>query len=241
MGIRSHEYYSPTWYTTFLETVPAAQTRREVAFISRQMPLASHREILDVCCGPGRHANQLARAGYHVLGIDNNAGAIDRARTLASTTATFRVGDMRRLDTLGERFDGVVNLWASFGYFDDASNAAVLKQMAHVLRPGGRALIDVYHRDHMLSLPASEKSTRGGVQVTTEREWLGKRFRVRLSYSSGASDEFEWRLYTPDELSEVCAAAGLDTVLRCAWFDESLPASAEHARMQFVLERRAAP
>lgn len=238
--MQSHEY-SQAWYSTFLETIPAQQTAREVAFIARQMPLASHGNILDVCCGPGRHANRLARAGYRVVGIDNNAEAIERARADAPTAATYRVGDMRSLDLLGERFDAVTNLWASFGYFDDASNESVLRQIAGVLRPGGRALIDLYNREHMASLPASEMTNRAGETVTTERIWLGNRFRVRLAYSSGASDEFEWRLYTPEELSDICAITGLDTLLACAWFNESLPASAEHARMQLVLERRDAP
>ena len=238
--MQSHAY-STAWYSTFLDTIPAEQTASEVAFISRQIPLASHGKILDVCCGPGRHANQLARAGYRVFGMDNNAAAIARAREAAPDSATYREGDMRRLDALGERFDGVISLWASFGYFADATNEAVLRQIASVLRDGGRALIDVYNRDHMVSLPASESGSRAGMHVTTERVWLGKRFRVRLAYSSGESDEFEWRLYTPDELSDICAAAGLDTLLACAWFNESLPASAEHARMQLVLERRDAP
>ena len=236
----SHEY-SQSWYSTFLDTIPAEQTAREVAFIARQMPLASHGTILDVCCGPGRHANQLARAGYRVIGIDSNAAAIERARVDAPPAATYRVGDMRSLEVLGERFDAVTSLWASFGYFDDATNEAVLRQIAGVLRPGGRALIDLYNREHMLSLPANEISSRGGMTVTTERIWSGNRLRVRLAYSSGVSDEFEWRLYTPDELSDVCASAGLNTRLACAWFNESLPASAEHARMQLVLDRGDAP
>ncbi|HEY7567275.1 MAG TPA: class I SAM-dependent methyltransferase [Gemmatimonadaceae bacterium] len=232
----SHEY-SPAWYSTFLDTIPIGQTEREVAFISRQMPLESHGKVLDVCCGPGRHANRLARAGYRVVGIDNNAAAIERARAAAPEAATYRVGDMRNLEVLGERFDAVTNLWASFGYFDDATNEAVLRQIAGVLRPGGRALIDLYNREHMLSLPASEMTSRDGMTVTTERFWTGNRLRVRLAYSSGASDEFEWRLYTADELSELCSLAGLTPVLTCAWFTETLPASAEHARMQLVLER----
>jgi SAM-dependent methyltransferase len=233
----AHEY-SPSWYSTFLETIPAEQTARETAFIARQMPLVSHGDVLDVCCGQGRHANQLARAGYRVLGVDINAAAIERARADAPRAATYRVGDMRSLDVLGERFDAVTNLWASFGYFDDATNEAVLRQIAGVLRPGGRALFDLYNREHMLSLPASEITSRAGTTVTTERIRLGNRFRVRLAYSSGASDEFEWRLYTPAELAHICATVGLDTLLVCAWFNESLPASAEHARMQLVLERR---
>lgn len=233
----SHEY-SQSWYSTFLETIPAEQTAREVAFISRQMPVVSHGTILDVCCGQGRHANQLARAGYRLVGIDSNAAAIERARQTAPQTATYQAGDMRKLGALGETFDGVINLWASFGYFDDVTNEAILRQIAAALRHGGRALIDVYNRDYMMSLPAKDIAVRRGIEVTTDRIWTGNRFGVRLQYSSGARDEFEWRLYTPDELSKICAAAGLATVLACAWFNESLPASAEHARMQLVLERR---
>lgn len=237
--MQSHEY-SRDWYSTFLDTIPEQQTEREVAFIARQVPLASHRDILDVCCGPGRHANKLAVAGYRVVGIDSNATALERARQTAPETATYREGDMRKLVALGKTFDGVINLWASFGYFDDATNQGILRQIAAVLRHGGRALIDVYNRDYMASLPANDIAMRGGLEVTTDRFWTGNRFRVRLQYSSGARDEFEWRLYTADELSQLCAAAGLDTVLACAWFDESLPASAQYARMQLVLERRSA-
>lgn len=230
--------YSPAWFATFMETIPAEQTASEVAFITRQFPLASHGRILDVCCGQGRHSNQLAHAGYRVVGIDSNAAALARARETAPKTATYREGDMRSLEALSERFDGVINLWASFGYFDDATNEAVLRQIACVLRPGGRALIDVYNRDYMRTLPATDTVERAGIQVAAKRAWLGNRLRVELTYSAGGGDRFEWRLYTPDELSQLCATVGLDNVLACAWFNESLPASAERARMQLVLERR---
>ncbi len=232
----THEY-SGAWYATFLDTIPAAQTANEVAFIRRQLPVKSYRSILDVCCGQGRHANPLGQAGYRVVGIDSNAAALERARKTAPNWATYREGDMRRLEELGETFDAVINLWASFGYFDDATNGAVLCQIASVLRPGGRALIDVYHRDHMLRLPETDTAERAGTVVTTRRSWLGNRLRVELTYATGGGDQFEWRLYTPDELSQLCAAAGLRTVLTCAWFTETLPASPEHARMQLVLER----
>lgn len=238
--MQAHEY-SAKWYSTFLETIPAEQTASEVAFISRQMPLVSHSSILDICCGPGRHANRLALGGYRVVGIDNNADALVRARAAAPASATYREGDMRRLDLLGERFDGVINLWASFGYFDDATNEAVLRQIAAALRPGGRAVIDVYNREHMLTLPASDTTERTGARVATKRTWLGNRLRVNLIYATGGSDEFEWRLYTPSEFSQVCNSVGLETLLACAWFNESLPASAEHARMQLVVQRGETP
>jgi SAM-dependent methyltransferase len=230
--------YSPDWYAIFLDSIPEAQTQAEVAFITRQLPLASHQTILDVCCGPGRHANALARHGYRVLGVDNNASVIARARSTAEPGALFQQVDMRRIDSLTQQFDGVISVWASFGYFDDVTNAAILRQIAAKLRPGGRAVIDVYNRAHMTTLPTAESAMRAGVQVSTQRVWLGNRLRVRLSYDSTSGDEFEWRVYTPDELTMLCSSVGLDPLLSCAWFTEALPPSAEHARMQLVLERR---
>jgi 2-polyprenyl-3-methyl-5-hydroxy-6-metoxy-1,4-benzoquinol methylase len=58
--------YSPTWFELFLETQP--YTAEEVAFVARNLPDPSHHRILDVCCGPGRHARPLAEQGYEVDG-----------------------------------------------------------------------------------------------------------------------------------------------------------------------------
>ena len=229
--------YSPEWYSIFLDVISPAQTEAEIAFIMRQLPLESYPAILDLCCGPGRHAIPLARRGYRVLGIDNNAAQISRAAALAPPGSAFQTHDVRDLASLTGEFDGVINMWASFGYFDDATNSEILRQVSARLRPGGRAIFDVYNRDHMRTVPASEATERQGNAVKTKRRWLGNRLRVELTYGTGAGDEFEWHVYTPSEFTAACAAAGLETVLSCSWFDESLPASVEHARMQFVLER----
>jgi SAM-dependent methyltransferase len=232
--------FSSEWYSIFLEPIARENTEAEVALIERQLPPAKFPELLDVCCGPGRHARPLAERGYRVTGVDANACAIARARSDSPPGATFRVLDMRELDSLGESsFDGVTNLWHSFGYFDDAGNKEVLRQMAARLRPGGRALLDVYNRDHMKTLPLVESFERGGKLVRSTRSWRGSRHRVELEYESGVRDELEWRLYSPLEFAALAGAAGLAVRLSCAWFRESLSPSAEHARMQFVLQKRA--
>lgn len=230
--------FSPEWYSIFLNTIAPAQTDVEVAFIARQLPVETHPRILDVCCGPGRHANPLARLGFSVTGIDHNAAQISRAIAAAPETATYQTHDMRDLASLDGGFDGVINMWASFGYFDAATNDRILADMAAIVRPGGRVIFDVYNRDHMRRLAASETVERNGVTVRTKRSWSGNRMRVRLTYGTGAGDDFDWQLYTPAELAAACRQAHLEPLLTCAWFDETLPASAEHARMQLVLERR---
>ncbi len=218
--------FSQEWYETFLDQIPREQTKAELAFIERQLPLLSHPSILDVCCGSGRHANALAQRGYRVLGLDTNAGAVAQAREAAPAGASFQGLDMRELHSLPHTFDGVINLWASFGYFDDATNEAILRQIAEKLRRGGRAIIDLYNRDHMLTLPAEESAERGGVTIRTTRRWLGNQLKVRLEYGSGGGDEFEWRLYTPDEFLGVAKSIGLQPLVSCAWFTESMAPSA---------------
>ena len=228
--------FSPDWYRIFLDPISAENTGSEVEFVARQLPPAEFPSLLDVCCGPGRHAGALVALGYRVLGVDVNRDAIERARA-AVPGAEFRVLDMRALDSLEGRFDAVTNLWHSFGYFDDATNERVLAAMAARLRPGGRLLLDVYNREHFRHQPAEELAERNGVRIRTRRSWSGPRFRVELDYDGAPGDRFEWRLYTPDELARVLETQGLRIRLASAWFREVLAPSPEHARMQFVAER----
>jgi SAM-dependent methyltransferase len=229
---------SPTWYSTFLDSIAPEVTQAEIAFLERQLPRSSFPSILDLCCGPGRHALPLARRGYRVLGIDQNSQAIEKARDASvGFDATFMVGDMRQLAALHRSVDGVINLWQSFGYFDASTNGAIVKHIASTLRPGGRAIFDLYNRLHMERLPTDDAGERAGVRFHTTRQWNGPRLTVTVEYESGARDTSAWLLYSPQEFAAVCAQAGLDVIVQCAWFSESISPSADHARMQLVVER----
>jgi SAM-dependent methyltransferase len=230
--------YSPEWYETFADSIPSTATALECAFVERHLPPALFPALLDLCCGPGRHAAVLSRRGYRVVGVDANERAIELARNRCPG-ASFVACDMRSLDSLAGSFDGVVNLWHSFGYFDDDANRDVLRQVHAVLRPGGRAIFDIFNRDHFENRPAEEIRERGGRQIRTRRTWRGSRHRVTLEYDGIPGDHFDWRLYSPAEFREQCALAGLEMRLACACFDEAAPPSAEHARMQFVVQRAA--
>ena len=200
------------------------------------LPPHSFPRLLDLCCGPGRHASLLAHRGYQILGLDANESAVRRAQALCPD-ACFEVGDMRSLSSLPGPFDGVVNLWHSFGYYDDETNQAVVHQVREILRRSGRAIFDLYNRDHFATRPLIEVTERGGRRIRTTRSWRGLRQRVVLEYDGRIGEELEWRLYSPGEFHDLCAAAGLRTLVQCAWFDEATPVSPEHARMQFVVER----
>ena len=141
---------------------------------------------------------------------------------------------MRRLPLASSSVDAVLCMWQSFGHFDADINAAALGEMARVLRPGGRLVLDVYHRDFHAPRVGERTIERDGARVREQRSMSKGRLRAMLTYEDGGGDVFDWQLYVPDELAELGARAALRLQLACAEFDEATAASAAHPRMQLV-------
>src|SRR5574340_332418 len=125
------------WYETFFQGVALEfwnqvttpeQTRAEADFLERKLGPGPGARILDVPCGSGRHAVELAARGYRVCGIDIAPENIADARRRAGArgvSAAFERGDMRRLPRPGE-FDGAYCFGNSFGYLDHQGNREFL-------------------------------------------------------------------------------------------------------------------
>jgi SAM-dependent methyltransferase len=230
--------YSATWFDLFMRPIQAEQTERELAFIARQLPMPTFATILDLCCGWGRHSRLLAASGYRVTGLDRDAAALEEARRGAAGAVVFLRGDMRNLSELSDSFDGVLCLWQSFGYFDAAGNEAVLGGMAARLRPGGRLILDLYHREYFARRLGRRTLERDGWTITAITDLSGDRLTETLDYGpGGGGDRFDWQLYTPEEIAQRAGRHGLRRLLTCAWYDETRPASAAEARMQLVFEK----
>jgi SAM-dependent methyltransferase len=193
--------YSEQWRRVFGRVDPA-RTERDVAFLVRVLPLPDFRRILDVPCGEGRLVRALGRRGYDVLGADRDPAV-----------GPAVVADLRELDRLAGDFDGVINMWASFGYFDAAENERVLASFVRRLRPGGRLVLDLFNRAYFEGpLAEPERELRPGiVERSTVRE--GRR-RCEIDYGDGHVDMFEWQLYLPEELEKLGGRHGLTPLLR---------------------------
>jgi SAM-dependent methyltransferase len=230
--------YSQTWFDLFLATRPPAATVREVAFLARQLPNPPYTRLLDLCCGQGRHANMLALRGYEVVGVDRDAAALAVARANASGSVTYLQGDMRELAGVPGRFDGILCLWQSFGYFDPATNWDVLCQAAQKLAPGGRLILDIYNRPFWEAHQGTRRFERKGTTVRATQRMQGDRLTVHLAYGDDlGGDRFEWQLFTPEEIGHLARAGGLRPVLACAGFEERKPVTSDEHAMQVVLER----
>jgi ubiquinone/menaquinone biosynthesis C-methylase UbiE len=115
----------------------------EVKKMAAWLHLPRGAEVLDLCCGMGRHSMALSECGYRVTAIDLSEALLAEAQRYDSEgRIAFIQGDMRAVP-LHKPFDAVVNLFTSFGYFDnDADHVKVLFEICRLLKPGGRFIID---------------------------------------------------------------------------------------------------
>jgi SAM-dependent methyltransferase len=231
--------YSPDWIETFLSTIDPAQTQRETAFLQRRLPSARFARVLDICCGLARHAAALALAGYDVTGVDRDATLIAQARLAPHPNCRLVTMDVRDLASLDGSFDAAICMWQSFGYFGGAENEHLLASIAAKLRLGGRFILDIYNRDFFETRQGVQMSQRAGRQIRENKRIDGDRLRVNLIYDDNELkfDQFDWQIFTPDQITALARVHGLGTQLICTNFDEATAASSQAPRMQIVFER----
>lgn len=185
-------------------------TRQEVDFVVDRLALGPGARVLDVGCGPGRHAHELARRGVVVHGIDISETFVELARRDAPEGATFERLDARSLigePRLAGVFDAVICLCqGAFGLMTaGGDDQTVLAGMAAALRPGGHLVLSAFSAYHVVKyFEAAVFDADTGVnhEHTEIRSPSGEVRTVDL-----------WTgCYTPRELRQACALAGLETL-----------------------------
>jgi len=128
------------------------RTLPQCDFVITALDLHPGARVLDLCCGQGRHSVELAKRGFTVTGLDLSEYLLDLARRRAreaGVAVNFVHRDMRELPWEDE-FDAVVNLFTSFGYFDDNTNNDILRQCCSLVRPKGFFALEIMNRDWLV-------------------------------------------------------------------------------------------
>jgi SAM-dependent methyltransferase len=204
----------------YLRTLPfltPQATQAEAEFVIDAMGLAPGAQVLDVGCGYGRHAMELAARGIHVVGLDMSTPLLVRGGEEAhrrGLTINFVRGDMRELD-FEAQFDGAYCLFSTFGYFDDETNKKTVANIARALRPGGRAMLEILNRDYVIAdLPTRVWWEGDGCVVLEEVElnYFSSRIQVNRSvvFDDGRQleQEISVRAYSLHEVGKLLHAAG---------------------------------
>jgi SAM-dependent methyltransferase len=181
-------------------------TQQEVDFIVETLGLTAGQHVLDIGCGPGRHAHELARRGITVHGIDISQRFVDLATAAAPPGATFERMDARDLRFDAE-FDAAICLCqGAFGLMTaDGENQAVLTGIARALKPGGSLALSAFSSYFAVKYhEAAEFDASTGVSH--------ERTEIRDEEGRIAEVDLWTTCFTPCELRLMCTAAGLEVV-----------------------------
>jgi SAM-dependent methyltransferase len=226
--------YSIRWFETFADTIPPEIAAAEIEDIMRCLPIPSFHRVLDVGCGTGRVAAPLIEHGYTVTGVDVNIDALRRARHRAPGLRCVAL-DQRDIGSLKSGFDAALILWNSIGYGSAHDDLRTLRGVHHVLRPGGRLIVDLYHPEW---LAANSSGTRIDTRGATIRRWVQDgRCCHRIEYDAGGVDEMAFRVYAPKEFKEVLRQVGFTESQLLVRWQEAAKASSKVARYQMVAAR----
>ncbi len=139
--------------------------------------------MLDIACGEGRFAKQLAEHGFDVTGIDISNESIERAKAYESDQLQFFVQDMR-LPFYINYFDLAFNFFTSFGYFTyDRDNTLAARSFASSLKKGGILVIDYLNSEQVIANFVEEEAIkRGSYTFNIRRKIERKHFVKEISF-----------------------------------------------------------
>jgi SAM-dependent methyltransferase len=241
---------SAYWYETFFSGIVLDMWRgvmtpevtgAEADFIETELSLAAAARVLDVPCGNGRHAVELAARGYHITGVDLSPGFIEEARR-QNSSATFVESDMRRLPA--GPFDGAYCFGNSFGYLEDGGDQRFLEAVAGALRPGARFILETGHAAESLLSNLKDEATYqvGDIRMDLRHEYDAPRsvLRTRFSFTRDGATDARWgeaHLYTTAELRRMLERAGLYPIALYGAIDRT-PYRVRSQRLLLVAELR---
>jgi SAM-dependent methyltransferase len=187
------------------------------------------RTALDLACGPGRCAIALAERGFAVTGVYKSKYLLAKARARARKERArieWVRADMRDFIRPGA-YDVVINMFTSFGYFDDKTHDLhVLRNIHASLRPGGALVMDVVGKEILMRMFQATTSTvePDGSLLVQRHELFDEASRIRNEWiliKGGRARTFRFHhtLYSGQELKSLLRQAGFAAVRLCGSLD----------------------
>ena len=179
-------------------------------------------DVLDLACGPGRHAVALAKMGFRVTGVDLSPFLLQKAMGLAraeSVDVEWVRNDMRHFVRPGA-FDLVVNIFTSFGYFDDKrDDLVVLRNIHQSLNNGGSLVMEIMGKEWLAKgfLPTTSEELADGRLLVRRHEIMDDWTRIKNQWIliegyKATTFQFHHTVYSGQEIRDRLLEVGFSDV-----------------------------
>jgi len=201
-------------------------TLGEVDFLENELNHDKTKNILDIGCGTGRHAIELARRGYRVTGVDLSENQLNRAREKAKEAGVevdFQAADARELSFLQEFDLAMMICEGAFPLMEtDEMNFLILKNAVTALKPGGKLIFTtlsaLFPLFHSVKDFINANSTNGVSQINTF-DLMTFRDHSILTFTDDRGEshtlECNERYYTPSEIEWLLKSLGMSDIALC--------------------------
>ena len=212
------EFFRGLWIEVQERSFDAEQTRELAEAAQEALQVVPGARILDVPCGDGRVALELAARGFELTGIERSEELLDLARRHAEERGLrldLRAGDMWDLGDVG-RHDAALCLWSSIGYGSEEQDRRFFTSLASALGDDGALLLETHVVESLL--PQWEDQGwrwAGEIAVGESRRFDHESGRVETDWVLAGPEHRErrqssLRLYTYRELARLLRECGFD-------------------------------
>ncbi len=205
-------WFDTTYYHILYQDRNDDEAQLFMCNLTSFLALKKNSKVLDLPCGKGRHSIFLNSLGFDVIGADLSKNSITHAKKFENESLSFEVHDMR--DSFKTKFDAILNLFTSFGYFDeDEVNIQVLQNLKNGLSKNGVLVIDFMNVAFVEKKLVSEETiTKNDIDFKIKRSiengFIKKDIRFTADQKNHHYNEYV-RYITLDTFKRYISAAGL--------------------------------